>query len=81
INFGFSPGDGSYPTPYFYSNPWPFDRAFMDTSLPSGARWFTESWEGSLLPYATLVGEADADKLLLDYFQAVYEVASPRLVA
>ncbi len=81
INFGFSPGDGSHPAPYFYSNPWPFEASLTEAPLPSGARWFTESWEGSLLPYAALVGNPDAEQQLLDYFQTVYDLASPLLVA
>ncbi len=81
INFGFSPGDGSHPAPYFYSNPWPFEQDLIQHELPSGARWFTESWEGTLLPYQKLVGVEGAADLLLAYYQAVYELASPRLVA
>jgi hypothetical protein len=80
INFGFSPGDDSHPKPYFYSNPWPFDEAFINHDLPSGATWFTESWKGSLLPYAQIASRGDTDLVLLDYFQAIYEVASPSLV-
>lgn len=79
INFGFAPGDASHPDPYFYSNPWPFAEQLTDQSLPSGARWFTESWQGSLLPYASMVGEP-AEKLRA-YFRAVYEAASPLLSA
>jgi hypothetical protein len=33
-----------------------------------------------LLPYAQMVGKGDADLVLLNYFQAVYEAASPSLV-
>lgn len=80
INFGFSPGDNSHPDPYFYSNPWPFNETFTDHSLPSGATWFTKSWQGSLLPYTLMVGKGDADLVVLNYFQAVYEAASPSLV-
>lgn len=80
INFGFSPGDDSHPDPYFYSNPWPFDQAFVKAPLPSGARWHTESWNGSLLPYAEVVGQEDGDHILLNYFQTIYEIASPSLI-
>ncbi len=81
INFGFSPGDGSHAAPYFYSNPWPFEEDLTQHELPSGARWFTESWEGTLLPYQKLVGVEGAADLLLRYYRAVFELASPRLVA
>lgn len=77
INFGFAPGDASHPDPYFYSNPWPFAEQLVSQELPLGARWFTESWKGTLLPYAAMVDEP-ADKLLA-YFRRVFELASPLL--
>jgi hypothetical protein len=80
LNLGFSPGEPSHPEPYFYSNPWPFEAdQLVDHPLPSGARWFTESWQGSILPYATLVGDSQAEEKLLAYAHAVYELASPTL--
>ncbi len=79
INFGFAPGDDSHPEPYFYSNPWPFDEQLVGQELPSGARWFTESWKGTLLPYSDMVGRS-ADRLLA-YYRAVYDLASPGLMA
>jgi len=82
INLGFSPGEPSHPKPYFYSNPFPFEEEqLLNQPLPHGARWFTESWKGSLLDYATLVGDPDAGQKLLEYAQAVYEIASPGLMA
>jgi hypothetical protein len=43
LNLGLSPGDSGHPEPYFYSNPWPFEKdQLLDKSLPEGARWFTE---------------------------------------
>lgn len=77
LNFGFAPGDSSHPQPYFYSNPWPFADELTQHPLPNGARWHSEGWSGSLLPYRELVGPS-ADRLLA-YYRAVYELASPRL--
>jgi hypothetical protein len=78
INFGFSPGDGSHPAPYFYSNPWPFQDQLVGDSLPSGARWFTESWQGTLLPYSAVSG--GSSEALTAYFRRVFELASPHLL-
>ncbi|MFQ5922151.1 MAG: DUF5996 family protein [Anaerolineales bacterium] len=79
INFGLAPGDSSHSEAYFYSNPWPFQDSLVDRDLPAGARWFTESWQGTLLPYAEIAGdESGADKLAA-YFRAVYDLASPLL--
>ncbi len=82
LNLGFSPGDSGHPAPYFYSNPWPFEKEqLLRHSLPEGARWFTEGWEGSVLPYTEVAGDPRADQRLLDYAQTVYKVASPTLMA
>jgi len=81
LNLGFSPGDSGHPAPYFYSNPWPFEKdQLLDKPLPVGARWFTDGWEGSILPYAELVGDANAEERLLDYVRAVYQAAAPTLM-
>lgn len=75
VNFGFAPGDSSHPAPYFYSNPWPFEQRLVDEQLPEGARWFTEGWNGTLLPYSALIGQP-VEKLQ-SYYQAVYRLARP----
>ena len=80
INFGFAPGDSSHKEAYFYSNPWPFQESFVAMDLPSGASWFTESWKGSLLPYAAIAGDEAGAERLRAYYQAVYELASPLLL-
>jgi hypothetical protein len=79
INLGFYPGD---PTgePYFYSNPWPFEAdQLLGQPLPAGASWHTEGWQGTILPYEELAGEEQAEERLLEYAQAVHELASPTL--
>ena len=45
LNLGFYPGS----TPYFYSNPWPFDEGFIGSPLPHGAQWHTEGSQGTML--------------------------------
>ena len=82
LNLGFSPGEPGHPAPYFYSNPWPFEAdLLLDKPLPSGARWHTESWQGSILEYAALVGDPAAEEKLLAYARTVYELAAPTLLA
>lgn len=81
LNLGFSPGESSHSKPYFYSNPWPFEAdALLDAPLPRGARWFTNSWQGTILPYAELADEPDAEERLLTYARSVYEITSPTLL-
>ena len=77
LNLGFYPGR---PEPYFYSNPWPFEKdQLVDQSLPESARWHLEGWEGAFLPYAALAGKDDAGQRLLDFARRVYEISSPTL--
>ena len=76
INLGFYPeGD-----PYFYSNPWPFDERLLDVPLPHGARWTTDGFRGSMLPYASLAGDPGAGGKLLAYARSVHEAAAPLLM-
>ena len=80
LNLGLSPGEPSHPKPYFYSNPWPFEEAqLVDKPLPSGARWSTDSWQGTLLPYDELVGDSQAEERLLGFARRVYEISAPTL--
>lgn len=77
LNLGFYPAGDAY----FYSNPWPFDPALPDNELPHGAVWNTEGWQGSKLVYDDLVGDAAAAEKLTEYAAAVFELASPTLLA
>jgi hypothetical protein len=81
INLGFYPGDPDN-APYFYSNPWPFEAGKLTSQpLPRGARWFTEGWQGTILPYDELAGDANAESRLKEYARAVFDIASPLLMA
>jgi hypothetical protein len=78
LNLGFFPGG----EPYFYSNPWPFERDRLTRlALPHGARWTHDEFEGSILPYAALVGDPEWREKLADYARAVFEAASPTLLS
>ncbi len=76
LNLGFYPGGN----PYFYSNPWPFEAdQLLDKPLPAGARWHTEGWQGTMLPYNELVNHPDAEDRLLEFAKAVHKLAAPTL--
>jgi hypothetical protein len=78
LNLGFYPGA---PT-YFYSNPWPFEGdKLLEHDLPTGARWHTEGWQGTLLPYAELVGDDSGEARLREFAQRVHELTAPTLMA
>jgi hypothetical protein len=75
LNLGFYPGDDDADT-YFFSSPWPFDGdKLLSQSLPHGAVWHTDGWQGAKLPYS-LVRDEDQ---LLQFAAAVFEIASPLL--
>lgn len=82
------PSSGPFPHPqgweptYFYANPWPFDaNRLLDQPLSAGGRWHVGGWQGTILPYSELVGDAEASRRLRSYFEAVYRVASALLLA
>lgn len=77
LNLGFYPGV----EPYFYSNPWPFDGRLVGTALPAGAEWHTEGWNGTILPYDSLVADEAWAARLLEYAAAVHRIARPTLMA
>lgn len=81
LNLGFQAGDDDSES-YFYSNPWPFEaQMLLGRSLPEGASWHTEGWQGTILPYSIVRADARAEERLLAYAQAVFELASPTLSA
>lgn len=78
INLGFYPRGRAY----FYCNPWPFDAEHLTAlPLPHGAEWHTEGWEGSVLYYDQVAGDADGPAKVLEYARAVHDLAAPALMA
>lgn len=81
LNLGFYPGPDDASS-YFYSNPWPFEPdQLLGHALPSSAQWHTDGWQGTKLPYSTLVDDPAAAEKVLAYATAVYEIAAPTLMA
>ena len=80
LNLGFYPEDTE--SAYIYSNPWPFDaETLLDKTLPQGAHWHTEGWQGAVLPYAELANDPNAEHRLRQFASTVYAMASPTLMA
>lgn len=55
IGVGFSPGDGSYPQPYFYVTPWPYPDASSLSALRPPMQWHSEGWTGAVLTGERLI--------------------------
>ncbi|MEM7284132.1 MAG: hypothetical protein AAF438_21210, partial [Pseudomonadota bacterium] len=69
IGVGLSPGDESYPEPYFYCNPWPVPRSLVEVEGP--LRWHTEGFTSLVLPASAMTNVGDIDGLLVDSFTTV----------
>ncbi len=76
MSFGFSTGDSSVPEPYFYITAYPWQEALLAHELPTGARWHTNGWKGALLLYSTLVGTAQPDEQLLDFWRTTQQAGA-----
>ena len=59
VGVGMAPGDGSYPEPYGYVNPWPYPWDAPRPELPSG-HWHTDGWLGAVLTADAWVSGASA---------------------
>ncbi|NKB80906.1 MAG: hypothetical protein GKS05_03210 [Nitrospirales bacterium] len=53
VGCGMSPGDHTYPEPYFYVTPWPYPKKETLPAL-SGGFWHTEGWVGAILTTSVL---------------------------
>ena len=65
MNLGFTFGDEGIPEPYFYITAYPLPEAFPGLSLPAGTKWHTQGFSGAVLPYRSLLENANpADYLV-----------------
>ena len=61
IGVGLSPGDDSYPEPYWYVTPWPHPEGTELRALEGGGEWHTDGWTGAVLRAAVLEDGDDAE--------------------
>jgi hypothetical protein len=71
MNFGFTFGDEGIPEPYFYITAYPLPEAFPGLSLPPGTKWHTEGFSGAVLPYRSLLEDANPANYLLDLWNGM----------
>lgn len=59
VGVGMTPGDDSYPEPYFYVNPWPRPENSKRDDLPElpAGSWHLEGWFGAVLTASELVSQ------------------------
>lgn len=58
IGIGMTPGDDSYPAPYYYVNPYPHPDPLPEWRGPG--HWHTEGWVGLVLTMSDIVEAGDA---------------------
>lgn len=79
MNFGFSPGDGGIPEPYFYITAYPLPDGLVGSPLPKDAYWHTDGWNGVVLRYSALTHTTDPDARLLEFWQTVQQRGAERM--
>jgi hypothetical protein len=76
MNFGFSPGDGGIPNPYFYITAYPRPAGLTETPLPEDAYWQTTGFTGAVMMYEALVGASDPAGKLLNFLRTVQQAGA-----
>ncbi len=61
VGVGLSPGDTSYPEPYWYVSPYPYPDAASLPALESLGFWHTQHWVGAVLPASRLTETISAE--------------------
>ena len=59
IGVGQSPGDESYPEPYWYVGPYPYPSTSNLPPLAGAGHWHTKGWVGAALPASAYAAAAD----------------------
>jgi hypothetical protein len=76
MNFGFSPGDGGIPNPYFYITAYPRPDGLTNTPLPADAYWHTQGFTGAILMYEALVTASQPKEKLLTFLRTVQQAGA-----
>lgn len=59
IEISMTPGDESYPDPYWRVSPWPYPDTSVLPGLPPPAVWHTAGWVGAVLTASDLLASGD----------------------
>ncbi len=79
VGVGLSPGDESYPVPYWYVSPWPYPDPARLAALESGGQWHTEGFTAAILTASELLnGDPSAQAARLRAFLDSAVAASRR---
>lgn len=78
MNFGFAFGDATIPEPYFYVTAYPFPDDMQTISLPAGAEWRSQGFNGAAVTWATVQNCADSQQYLLSLWTTLQEAGRRR---
>ncbi|MEM6639834.1 MAG: hypothetical protein AAF610_08015 [Pseudomonadota bacterium] len=67
VGIGFSPGDDSFPDPYFYCTPWPAPDSRPAVALPW--HWHTKGFTALVCPIGRLQSGDDFDERMISTFR------------
>ena len=82
IGLGLSPGDLSYPEPYWYVGPYPYPKNPELPKLPAGGKWHTEGFFAAVLTGSDLVvGDRDTQRERSEMFLRAAQAACRALLA
>ncbi len=70
IGIGMSPGDESYPQPYFYVSPWPRPAASALPDPPAPGHWHTKDFFAAVITAETLLGTPNRPATTRDFLSA-----------
>lgn len=73
IGVGMSPGDGSYPEPYYYVSPWPSPPADSLPALGEHGTWHVEGWVGAVLRWEELDGQRDRASVVRSFVCSAFQ--------
>jgi len=73
---GFWPGSAGLGYPAFYSYAYPSPLAFREVKIQPAEAFYSDTLGEFLLPYEAVRKAADADAMLLAFFQSTYEAAA-----
>lgn len=80
MNFGFTFGDESIPEPYFYVTAYPLPDALPKLSLPAGASWQTEGFNGAVLSWQSLIKSIDPTNSLIELWNSLLSAGQNHLI-
>lgn len=81
IGVGLSPGDESYPQPYFYINPWPHPETDTLPQAPQPGHWHTDGFVGVIATGEEVLALTDRQAELSAFVDSAFSIGRRQLGA